>query len=99
MVTVFVLLVLGFRQEVGLSCLLFNMERFMLIGKELGLSGIELKNFCENERKLDFETKSLERDERIKLRELEIQKSKIESEEKCASALRQSELDKELKTV
>ena len=35
----------------------------MLIGKELGLSGIELKNFCENERKLDLETKSLERDE------------------------------------
>ena len=91
MVTVFVLLVLGFRQEVGQSGLLFNMERFMLIGKELGLSGIELRNFCENERKLDLETKSLERDERIKLRELEKQKSRIESEEKCASALRQSE--------
>ena len=53
----------------------------------LGLSGIELKTFCENERKLDAKIKALEREERICFRELEVQKNKQEAD--IASAIRE----------
>ena len=54
------------------------------------MSGIELKTFRENERKLDAEIKALERDELIRLRELKIQKNKQEAD--IASAIREADL-------
>jgi len=66
------------------------MERDIATGKELGLVGLELKEFCENERKLELEAKSREREERIQLRQLEVEKLNIEAAEQ--KALREEQL-------
>jgi len=66
-----------------------DVGRWLSFGKEFGLSGSELRAFVENERKLDAETRALERDERIRIRE-----SYRETELAKANALRETELTK-----
>ena len=53
-----------------------DLSKYLDIGKQLGLSGSELRAFCENERKLEAEVRASERDERIRMREFEVEKNK-----------------------